>query len=408
MDAATGFPAQDLGSCVPNTPFGEANKYTCQPAIYSGTYTNSLTPGVYYWWTTFLRQDPGELFPTIHISGPFEFTVVQPTAPTGVNLVSPANAATVSTTPRLTANMPASAQIDFYVSTDADTNSDGSPLVGAEASCSGTTTNAGLYYCDVAAGSLISGETYYWWVIVEVGGSSWKYGPQTFIVNTDETGGSGGSGGSGAGSGSGAAPPQNAAPPTRSEWDAPKLHPSTHYTGQSVRQTRLGDAAYQLSKALGVPKTVDVACWSVDDWASVSGGISEPGYTTLGFWSPVMPHWLQLSPRICRGMETLIYHRPKYTNRITADALDTLTHEMLHPLGIKNEAQTECLAMQLNYVTGIALGLPLQYAENLDRLSLANYGEHPARYIDRSRCREGGAWDIFPTKPSLPWHLPSV
>ena len=50
----------------------------------------------------------------------------------------------------------------------------------------------------------------------------------------------------------------------------------------------------------------------------------------------------------------------------------------------------------------------IAYAMNLSRLSLGNYGEHPARYVDRSRCREGGKWDLSPGKPSLPWHLPPV
>ena len=140
----------------------------------------------------------------------------------------------------------------------------------------------------------------------------------------------------------------------------------------------------------------------------MTGDNPESFYSTLGFFYSGMPHWVNLSPRICRTFETLIYHRPAYTNVRTADALDTLTHEMIHALGIRNEAETECFAMQLSFITGWKMGLPLAYAENLDRLSLRNYPEHPPSYVNTARCREGGAWDLYPKSLSLPWHLPAV
>ena len=159
---------------------------------------------------------------------------------------------------------------------------------------------------------------------------------------------------------------------------------------------------------LGAPKTIAVACWSTPNWQAISGDNPESAYSILGLWSQLMPHWVNLSPGICRTFETLIYHRPKYTNVRTANALDTLTHEMIHALGVRDEAMTECFAMQLNFVTGSKMGLPLQYAENLDRLSLYNYRMHPPRYVDTSRCREDGAWDLFKGMPSLPWHMAAV
>ncbi|HEX4679200.1 MAG TPA: hypothetical protein VH210_08390, partial [Gaiellaceae bacterium] len=103
-----------------------------------------------------------------------------------------------------------------------------------------------------------------------------------------------------------------------------------------------------------------------------------------------------------------IYHRPQFANVYTANALDTLTHEMIHALGVRVEAQTECYAMQLSFVTGISMGLPALYAENLDRLSLRNYFTHPPSYVDTGRCREGGQWDLTPTRDGLPWHMPAV
>jgi hypothetical protein len=179
-----GFPVNEVGSCTPTAPWQEPNKYTCQPAFYTPSYTSALPPGTYHWWLSFWRRDP---------------------------------------------------------------------------------------------------------------------------AHTVE--------------------------------DATLLPASAHFTGKSVKQTRLSQAAYQLSKALRRPRSVAVACWSDADWAGISGDNPESDYSTLGFWRPQMPHWVNLSPRICRAMETLLYHRPQYPNAITANAVDTLTHEMLRALGIRNEAQ---------------------------------------------------------------------
>lgn len=101
---------------------------------------------------------------------------------------------------------------------------------------------------------------------------------------------------------------------------------------------------------------------------------------------------------------TLIYHRPTYPNRAVANGLDTVTHEMLHALGIRDEAQTECYAMQLSWAMGAGLGVPYGYATRLSRLSLGNYFLHPPQYVDTIRCRENGQWDLLPGKNSLPWH----
>jgi hypothetical protein len=116
-----------------------------------------------------------------------------------------------------------------------------------------------------------------------------------------------------------------------------------------------------------------------------------------------MPHWVHLSPTICRGIETLLYHRPIYPNRIVANAIDTATHEMIHAIGISDEAQADCLAMQVAPLMAYQLGVPARYAFKLAHLQLGNYFLHPPQYVDTIRCREGGLWDLQPTLPSAPW-----
>jgi hypothetical protein len=185
---------------------------------------------------------------------------------------------------------------------------------------------------------------------------------------------------------------------------APRLKAAAHYTGASIRDTRLSAAAYALSKIVGVPHTIDVACWSAKDWPTVSGDGNDTAYETIAFWSPAMPHWVQLSPQICHAFETLLDHRPRYPNVITADAVETLAHETMHSVGVSVEAQAECYGMQLAATVAEKLGVPVAYANSLARLNLDNYKQRPPNYINTTKCREDGVWDLFPGKDSPPWH----
>src|SRR5579862_9995813 len=62
---------------------------------------------------------------------------------------------------------------------------------------------------------------------------------------------------------------------------APRLKPAAHYTGASIRDTTLSAAAYTLTKIVGVPHTIDVACWSAKDWPTVSGDGNDTAYETI-------------------------------------------------------------------------------------------------------------------------------
>ena len=117
-----------------------------------------------------------------------------------------------------------------------------------------------------------------------------------------------------------------------------------------------------------------------------------------------MPHWVHLSPPTCPAMETLLRNRPEYPNVYTAEAVTTLTHELVHALGVRREAPTECTAMQLTPLMALELGVPRHYALRLGQLSLENYRYRPAGYRDLSRCREDGAWDLFRHENCPPWH----
>lgn len=380
----------DLGFCSPTTPFNEPEKYTCKPAGYSPGYTSKLPPGTYYWWLTFWRSNPAEGASGIRVSGPFQFTVAAPTAPVAgtAGLVSPRDGATTRLPIKLAVKAPAGSVLHIHAGGSDERLDDGSPLGIDYADCTGTITADGTYTCDLDSDLALEGETYYWWAIIESGGGSWIYGPWTLTVGTAPAANPGSSG--------------SAAAPTRTRAAAPNLPTVQQWRGASSKHARLSSAVYQYSKWIGYPRQVAVACWSDRDWPTVSESATH--HTLLGFWSPLQPRWLHLAPQTCRAMQTLLTSRPQYPNVITANALDTVAHEMLHAMGIHNEAMTECFSMQTADVLGWYLGIRGQYLKGLSRLFLAAYKHLLPKYRDPVRCREGGEWDNDPKHPSSPWH----
>jgi hypothetical protein len=377
-------------------PFTEAHKYSC-------ALPYKLSPGTHYWTFSYWKQDNCITYQYIgtycylqeHKSAPIAFTVAAPSAPSNAGLSSPADGATVTLTPGLAVVAPANAEVAVYVSSTRDRLSDGSPVSLID-SCSGATTSSGTYTCHVEAGLLEGGAPYYWWAVITVDGYGWIYGPRVFTVQDATARPSGGTA---------------RTAPAATLADAPKLRKAAQFRGSSVIETRLSDAVYDVTKYLGAPKMIDIACWSDADWPSVSGDSGDGFYSTLGIYYELMPHWIHLSPRVCRAVETLLHHRPAYPNRFTSDAVETITHEAMHALGItrtkvgeESEAMAECFGMQLSITMAVRLGVPYDYAERLAKINLANYKTRPASYRDYARCREDGAWDVFKGRPSPPWH----
>jgi len=186
--------------------------------------------------------------------------------------------------------------------------------------------------------------------------------------------------------------------------DAPTLPSVAVWRGASARHTVLSDGASAFRGISGKASDIDVACWSDRDWASVSG--DEPGavYSTFGFWQSSQPHWIHLAPATCSALQTLLTSRPPSAGAKLADAVNTLTHELFHALGVSSEARTECLSMQSTGIMARLLGVPPGYADRLARLTLVDYSLLEPEYRDERRCREGGMWDLDPERPSLPWH----
>ena len=204
-------------------------------------------------------------------------------------------------------------------------------------------------------------------------------------------------------------PPLPPEPPvrlsTRTAESAATLRTAARWDGfPSVKHARLTAAAYAVMKQLGRPRLLAVACWSEEDWLSVlEAEGDEPthgGNTLRGFWKPLQPRWLHLSPAVCDDAQSLIDTRAPTGRR--AAAVSTLLHETLHAHGVDDEAMANCLAVQLVPLAARRLGLDAARATTLGRLAVRFVRAHaPAGYWSALRCRDGGAWDVDDRRPNL-------
>jgi hypothetical protein len=176
-------------------------------------------------------------------------------------------------------------------------------------------------------------------------------------------------------------------------------------TSVSRIEPRFGRVASSLAG-----KPAQVRCWSALDWARINGdllahgGAGESLDFVSGFYRPDTGR-IHLDPTACAGLVDLTYRgaRPQQGRAFVRIALgvDTLAHESMHRRGFRNEAVTECYAVQLNYQTATALGATRAYATLIGRQSWARYPLHPANYLS-SECRDGGKLDLSPNRSTWP------
>ena len=83
-------------------------------------------------------------------------------------------------------------------------------------------------------------------------------------------------------------------------------------------------------------------------------------------------------------------------------AVQVLTHESYHLSGIRNEAETECQAVQrLDEVAGWLGATPQQARSLAERYYADVYPRMPAAY-QNSECVDQGTWDVAPDDPTWP------
>ena len=107
-----------------------------------------------------------------------------------------------------------------------------------------------------------------------------------------------------------------------------------------------------------------------------------------------MPRWLHLAPGVCTDVQALLSSRKPNARR--AGALNSVIHETLHAYGVRNEAQTNCWAVQLVPYFGLNIGMSVARSDYLGTLARNYVRAHaPRGYWNATRCRDGGAWDLF-------------
>ena len=86
----------------------------------------------------------------------------------------------------------------------------------------------------------------------------------------------------------------------------------------------------------------------------------------------------------------------------TAWSLNALAHESYHLAGVRNEARTECYALQAIDFVAWRLGSSADQARQLARFAFAELPDRmPAEYTSPD-CHDGGRYDLRPSDPTWP------
>ncbi len=113
-----------------------------------------------------------------------------------------------------------------------------------------------------------------------------------------------------------------------------------------------------------------------------------------------------LQPTICRSLYRIAFEHHVGDHDDAAFAISVLAHEATHLRGIRNEAETECYALQEGVELGRRLGLDAATARALMRSQrdrdLSDESVQRLDYRLPDGCRNGGSLDLRPDDPSFP------
>jgi len=113
-----------------------------------------------------------------------------------------------------------------------------------------------------------------------------------------------------------------------------------------------------------------------------------------------------LQPTICRSLYRIAFEHKVGDRDDAAFAISVLAHEATHLRGVRNEAETECYALQEGVELGRRLGLDAATARALMRSQrdrdLSDESVQRLDYRLPDGCRNGGSLDLRPDDPSFP------
>ena len=111
-----------------------------------------------------------------------------------------------------------------------------------------------------------------------------------------------------------------------------------------------------------------------------------------------------LTPQRCLDLYRLAF-RHQVRGSQTGRALAVLAHESWHLRGVRDEATTECYALQSGVQLAGRLGLSEGVARGLMRQQLTENALHASdspEYLVTAGCRDGGALDLHPASTRWP------
>ena len=113
-----------------------------------------------------------------------------------------------------------------------------------------------------------------------------------------------------------------------------------------------------------------------------------------------------LEPSVCRSLYRIAFETKIGPRDEAAFAITVLAHEATHLRGIRNEAETECFALQEGVELGLRLGLDAGTARELMEAQRArDLSDASVARLDyrlSPECRNGGSLDLRPADPAFP------
>ena len=113
-----------------------------------------------------------------------------------------------------------------------------------------------------------------------------------------------------------------------------------------------------------------------------------------------------LQPGVCRSLYRVTFEQRVGALDDAAFAITVLAHEATHLRGIRDEAETECYALQAGVTLGERLGLDAATARALMRAQrdsdLSDASIARLDYRLPPGCRNGGSLDLRPADPTFP------
>lgn len=178
------------------------------------------------------------------------------------------------------------------------------------------------------------------------------------------------------------------------------LRVDTRDTWQSLDTQARARTEQRLSRVAGEIARRQVAIRCDDGYAFTGVGSDAAG---VAFIRSGIAY---LEPDVCRTLYDIIAGDVPASREDAAFAITVLAHEATHLRGVRNEAVTECYALQEGAKLGARLGLERGEARDLVRAQferdLGDRSVERLGYRLPAECRDGGTLDLRPGDRSFP------